>query len=231
MPGWLMPAGQVGRIACPTSDGHHIDSLESLTCPAANDLITCMLGRQRRTTRLDVGLALAFCGTAYLVWALVAGISRATVAELFKNFSELGEHPESLTAWVKLFFVDVGFAIDLVGLVWLAGSLFLIVLSSRQLCSISWAWVSAICQSSVAAIGAVLVGWAIQRPYFTILKPLKNIPEQTALEQVSGFSLPLSMVAAVLIWVAFMVWLLTDRARLSRRGPTLRDGLRSNVVR
>ena len=42
-----------------------------------------MLGQSRRTTRLDVGLALAFSGIAYLVWALVAGISRRTVQDLF----------------------------------------------------------------------------------------------------------------------------------------------------
>jgi hypothetical protein len=36
---------------------------------------------------------------------------------------------------------------------------------------------------------------------------------------------------ALLIWVTFLIWLLIERARLNRRGPTLRDGLRSNIYR
>jgi len=80
-------------------------------------------------------------------------------------------------------------------------------------------------------LGAVHVGWAVQLPYFKILKPVSDTPPPTPWEQVSGFSLPVAMAAAVLIWVAFLVWLLVDRARLDRHGPTLRDGLRTNVYR
>jgi hypothetical protein len=31
--------------------------------------------------------------------------------------------------------------------------------------------------------------------------------------------------------VVVLVWLLVERARFDRRGPTLRDGLRTNVFR
>ena len=50
-----------------------------------------MLGRLRRTTRLDVGLALAFSGMAYLGWALVAGISRSSVDKVFEIFGSVHE--------------------------------------------------------------------------------------------------------------------------------------------
>ena len=190
-----------------------------------------MLGRLRRTTRLDVGLALVFSGIAYLVWALVAGISRDSVQDLFNTIAPTGVSLPPSTAWVKVVFVDAGIAIDLVGLTWLALSLFLVGLSSRQYFSISWAWVSAVMQSVVAAMGSVLVGWAVQQPYFSLLGPLQKAPKPSLMEQVSGFSLPVAMAAALLVWVAFLVWLLVEKARLNRHGPTLRDGLRTNVYR
>ena len=39
------------------------------------------------------------------------------------------------------------------------------------------------------------------------------------------------LVAALLVWVTFVVWLLIERSRLDRRAPTLRDGLRTNIFR
>jgi hypothetical protein len=174
-----------------------------------------------------VGLALTFVGVAYLVWALVAGVSRAVVQEMIKTTTGT-ELPESAHI-VKVFFVDAGFVIDLVGLGWLTASLLLVVFSSRQRLSISWAWVSAACQSFIAALGAVVVGWAAYQPH---IKPLGAIGMgQTPWETVSSISLPVLMPIAILIWVTFLVWLLVERARLSRRGPTLRDGLRTNVYR
>lgn len=193
-----------------------------------------MLGRLRRTTRLDVGLALAFTGTSYLVWALVAGISRSSVQHVFENIHRAGCTWESLSpssAWVKTMFVDAGIAIDLVGLGWMAATLLLIVFSSRQYFSISWAWVSAICQSFTAGLGAVLVGWAGQQPYKLLITPTQEAPPRSAWAQVSGFSLIVTLAVAVAVWLAFMAWLIIDRARWAHRGPSLRDGLRSNVTR
>jgi hypothetical protein len=178
---------------------------------------------------LDVGLSLTFSGLAYLVWALVAWISRDSVQDLFRRISPT-DLPRSTEA-VKVVFVDAGIAIDLVGLALLAVSLTLVVLSSRQRLSISWAWSTAICQSCVAALGAVLVGWAVQQPYFLRVKPLAEAPARTAWANVSGFSLGATLVVAVVVWSAFLVWLLLDRARWRGRGPTLRDGLRTNVFR
>ena len=195
-----------------------------------------MLGRLRRTTRVDVGLALAFSGLAYLVWALVAGMSRHSVQGMI-NLVEpaLLRRADLLlpraTAWVKVIFVDGGVAIDIAGLGWLAVSLCLVVLSSRQYFSISWVWVSAVAQSFVAATGAVLVAWGVELPYRLLLRPPETEIKRTAWEQVSGMSLPVVMVGAILVWVGFLVWLLVDRARLNRRGPTLPDGLKTNVFR
>ena len=121
-----------------------------------------MLGRTRRTSRLDVGLALAFTGIAYLVWALVSFTARKLIQDMIQATVSMGEKVPPITSGVKVVFVDAGVAIDLVGLAWLTLSLLLIVFAGRQKFSISWAWVSAICQSFVAAWGAVLVAWAGQ---------------------------------------------------------------------
>ena len=194
-----------------------------------------MLGRLRRTTRLDVGLALGFSGASYLVWALVAGISRRSVDQVFENLNRAGSTWEGLardSAWVKTLFVDAGIVIDVVGLAWLAVSLLLIVFSSRQYFSISWAWVSAITQSFTAGLGAVLVDWAGHQPLKLVIATAKGpAPPRTAWAHVSGFSLLVTLILAIVVWVGFLVWLLVDRHRLSGRGPSLRDGMRSNVVR
>jgi len=170
-----------------------------------------------------VGLALAFAGIVYLVWALVAGVSRAVVRELIEY---KGVEVDELKAWVRIIFVEGGIFIDLVGLAWLAASLYLVVRGSRQRASISWAWTSAVCQLLVAALGSVLVGWSAYKSRVHLAPPPA---EDTTLAQISGMSLPVVLVVAVLLWVTFLVWLLIERARLDRRGPTLRDGLRTNV--
>jgi len=188
-----------------------------------------MLGRVRRTTRLDVGLALAFSGIAYLVWALVAGSSRQLVREIIHWAAHSNVAVPRLTQTVKVFFSDTGFVIDLVGLLWLAGSLVLVVLASRQVIVISWAWVCAICQAFVAALGGVLVGRAAYAPH--ALPPEAEQTARSGLEIVSQISLPVIVPIAVLLWVTALVWLLVERARLDRRGPSLRDGLRSNIYK
>ena len=190
-----------------------------------------MLGRLRRTTRLDVGLAIAFAGTAYLVWSLVAGASRQLVQEFINSAQATHMRLPYLTRAVKIFFVDAGFLIDIVGLVWLSASLTLVLISSRQRISVSWAWVSAICQSFVAALGAVLVGWAAYAPHVLMAGPAAADQDLTIFERVSQISLPVMVSLAILIWTTFLIWLLVDRARLNRRGPSLRDGLRSNVFK
>lgn len=183
-----------------------------------------MLGRKLRTTKTDVGMALAFAGCSYLVWAFVAGISRQTVQEFFRlqasgNLNLPGE--AEIMQWV---FVKLGVVIDLIGLAWLACSLLLIVLSSRQRISISWSWMAAMSQSLLAAIGGTLVGWTAYKGYF-----LPPNPAATPIEQVSQLSLPVIVVTAVVVWIFFLVMLLSERIRRRRRGISLRDGLRSNA--
>ncbi len=186
-----------------------------------------MLGRLRRTTRVDVGLAISFAGVAYLVWALVAGASRELVKEVIKTGWTRDLVLPGFTTAIKIFFVDAGIGIDIVGLVWLAASLVLVLLGSRQRVSISWAWLSAICQSIVAAVGAVTVAWAAYLPHVVHI----DAPDPTAWQQLMGLSLPVMMAIAVVVWVTFLVWMLVERARLDRHVPTLGDGLRTNIYR
>jgi len=183
-----------------------------------------VLGRLRRTTRTDVGLALAFVGIVYLVWALVAGLSRDIVQEMIKSAAGTDVLLPAPTRVVKVIFLRGAIVIDIVGLAWLALSLYLVVRGSRQRASISWAWVSAVCQSLVSAVGAVLVGWAAYKPH---VLPVEQAP--STWEQIRHISLAVVLVVAVLLWVTALVWLLIERARLDRRGPTLRDGLRTNI--
>ncbi len=188
-----------------------------------------MLGHVRKTSRLDVGLSVAFAGVAYLVWSLVAGISRPLVDEMIKATAELESTVPTATKVVKVCFVDGGFVIDIMGLAWLIISLILLVFSSRQLISISWCWMSALCQLGVSAIGALIVAVGVTIPFTSMVEYEPG--EGTAFKLVSSISLYVLVPVAVVVWVTFLVWLLTDRARLDRRGPSLRDGLRSNIYR
>ncbi len=182
-----------------------------------------MLGQLRRTTRTDVGLALAFVGIAYLAWVLVAGVARTLVADLISFRGAFDPTLPLATRMVRIVFVDAGWAIDLAGLVWLVVSLVLVVASSRQRFSISWPWLSAVVQTIIAAVGGIAVAWSVHLPY------RQAEVEATAWEQVSGISLPVLTVVAVVLWVTCLVMLLVERARLDRHGPTRRDGLRTQV--
>jgi len=189
-----------------------------------------MLGRLRRTTRLDVGLAIAFAGLAYLVWALVAGVSRGLMLEMDAAIPD--KLLVGMTRVVKVFFFDTGFVIDVVGLAWLTGSLVLILLGSRQRVGISWAWACAIMQSIAAALGGIWVAWAIQRPYVSMLTHAPAAGKLNHAEQLSMISLPVLVPVALLIWTLFVVWLLVERSRWkNRRGPSMNDMLRTNVYR
>ncbi|MBN1555867.1 MAG: hypothetical protein JXA11_14080 [Phycisphaerae bacterium] len=183
-----------------------------------------MLVRKRRTTRLDVGLALAFTGLAFIVWAFVAGMSRTMMKNLISDSAVSAMNLPTLSKVVKVFFVDTGFVIDLVGLGWMVLALVLIFLAGRQRISISWAWTAAILQSLIAALGAVLVGVACYEPYHKLM----TTSPAGALETISLISLPVVIGMAVVFWVMFLIAMLIDRARLERRGPTLSDGRRTN---
>ncbi|MGA2266568.1 MAG: hypothetical protein ABSH10_09100 [Phycisphaerae bacterium] len=185
-----------------------------------------MLGQLRRTTRLDVGLALVFVGLAYLTWVLVAGVARALVADMISFSGAFDPSMPPLTRAARIVFVDAGVAIDVAGLVWLVVSLLLVIGSSRQRFSISWPWLSGVLQTIVAAVGGIGVAWAVHLPYRRMATTAA-----TTWQKVSGLSLPVLTVVAVLIWVTFLVMLLVERARFNRRGPSPRDGLRTQVDR
>jgi hypothetical protein len=188
-----------------------------------------MLGRAKRTSPTDVGLALAFSGLAYLVWALVAHFSRGLVYEMIKSTDHTTLYP-AMTRGVKVFFADAGFVIDLVGLVWLIGSLTLVFLAARQRISISWAWVAAISQSFIATLGCVLVATANHGSFQPFVpKPGEG---ETTLEQVSSISLVATVGVAVVVWCSLLTYFLADLMRYRRRrGPSLGDGMRTNMFR
>jgi hypothetical protein len=173
---------------------------------------------------LDVGLALAFTGISFLVWALVAGMSRTMMKNLIHDADALNMELPGLTVVVKVFFVDTGFVIDVVGLALMLISLVLVFIASRQRISISWAWAVAMLQAFVAALGATLVSGACYLPYRL---PIETVPSG-ALETISQISLPVVVGLAIFLWVVCLVGLLVDRARLDRHGPSLTDGLRTN---
>ena len=189
-----------------------------------------MLGRVRRTSAIDVGLALGFSGLAYLIWCLVAGTARAMVRDVIRASYAADIHLPAFTRAVKVFFVDTGFVIDLVGLGWLLVSLVLVVTAARQRASISWSWASAISQVLVAALGGVLVGYAMNLPYRRLAGPVAG-PGPTIPETISKLSLPVVLTVSILVWVTCLIWLLAERGRGKRRGPTLVDSLRTNLFR
>lgn len=200
-----------------------------MTAAAGGDVIGAMLGRLRRTTRLDVGLALSFAGVAYLIWALVAGVTRSLVRDMVQAFAGTGAALSGSPRAVTTLFVDAGFVIDLVGLAWLAATLVLILLASRQRIGISWSWASAVGQSLLAALGGLWVAWAVHIPYAAAMAPPAEVAEQTPWAQLSRISLPVVIPLALLLWATTLVWLLVERARFNRRRITLRDGLRTNA--
>ena len=130
---------------------------------------------------------------------------------------------------VKLFFADMGIVIDVVGLAWMILSLLLVVYAARQKLSISWAWLSAIVQAFTAALGGVLVGWAMNLPYQKLADSVAKPETVPTVVKVSEMSLWILLTVAVLLWVTFLVWLLLERSQFRARGPSLRDGLKSNT--
>jgi ABC-type xylose transport system permease subunit len=177
-----------------------------------------MLGRKRRTTKLDVGLAIVFVGISFLIWSLVAGVARAWMRRVIVDDGGL----EELTRAVKIFFVDTGFVIDLVGLGWMMVCLVLIYFAGRQRLSISWAWATAMLQSFVASLGGVLVAGAT----IGVLSS-EHAPRDNTLQRISQLSLPVVIAVAVVIWAGFVYFMIRTRGTM-RRGPSLSDGLRTN---
>ena len=188
------------------------------------DVVICpMLGRTRRTTRLDVGLAIAFTGVAFVGWSVVAGISRWLMQNMMSTSAGKSDTLPYATKVIKIFFVETGIVIDFVGLAWLILTLALIYFANRQRIGISWAWMSAMLQAIVGGGGALLVSWAVYKPHIIVEKA-----EPGPLARLSMISLPIVITIAVVIWAVFVVKMLSERNRTIRRGPSLTDGLRTN---
>lgn len=184
-----------------------------------------MLGRIKRTSRLDAGLATAFVGLSFLAWALVAGLSRSLMLKLYQDHQNNKVELPTFSKGVEIFFVDTGFVIDIAGLVLMIGGLVLVYLAIRQKISISWAWLCATTQSLFAALGGALVASAIFAPYgFQWPANLK------ALETFNQISFPVFLATAIIIWVIFVYSMLRARYRWLMRmsGPSIRDSVKSN---
>jgi len=191
-----------------------------------------MLGRLRRTTRTDVGLAISFAGIAYLVWVLALGVARHLVNEVSRTAWQQNTRLDALPTagrWLCGAMLNAGPVFDLLGLLWLAVSLVLIVGASRQRWIISWSWVCAICQAMAAALASVFAGVAASGA-LSARWPAPPLPAGPAPYPVTGWtSLSVMVALALVLWVTVLIWLLTEQARLSL-GPSLRDGLKTHVT-
>ncbi len=172
---------------------------------------------------MDVGLAIAFAGIAFMVWALLAGVSRLMLQNMIRTTAGLTDTLPTVTQNVRLFFVDTGFVIDLVGLGWLALSLTLIFFANWQKISISWAWLASLVQSLVAALGGMLVSSALYAPHI-----ITGEADDSILSKISQISLPIVIAVAVLIWGLFVYYMLKRRASMRPFAPSRNDGLRTN---
>ncbi|MDY7009549.1 MAG: hypothetical protein SVV80_02205 [Planctomycetota bacterium] len=184
-----------------------------------------MLGRVRRTSRVDVGLAMSFTGIAYLIWVLVVGVTRHLVNELShaQYVGWTGDFP-GVTKWLWNSFIHAAPVFDLVGVLWLLLSLGLIVGASRQRWSISCPWVCAICQTMAATLLAVWASLAAQTPHNVMTSYIQGPPFPTT----GWTSLCVALAIALIMWVTSLVWMISERAQLMR-GPKLRDGMRTHI--
>jgi len=188
-----------------------------------------MLGRVRRTTRTDVGLALSFAGIAYLAWMLVMAGAR----HLVNNLSEAAEAQATAAAGATGpggflgAFARSAWPFDLLGVIWLIVSLILVIGASRQRWSISVPWVCAICQVILATGLSVWAGASAEA--FTIALAKGAVKSTTDMPEHLGWAgLFVSFGIALGLWVLVLLWMLGERARL-KHGPKLRDGLRTNI--
>lgn len=178
-----------------------------------------MLGRLRRTTRTDVGLALTMAGFVYLAWVLACYVAKTCARGLAAAYE--GASPGGLRAAVATLFGRYAAVFDLLGPVTLCLSLWLVIRASRQRRIISWSWLVISCQAiaailvAVAAAGATAMAFA-ERAALTGLPPADWSPVIVAI--------------AVLVWVSTLVWLIFERIKLGR-GPTLGDGTRTHMFR
>jgi len=172
-------------------------------------------------------MAISFGGVAYLVWLLAVGVGRSIVNGLSGRIHAEGKVLTELSGparWLCNSFFHAAVVFDVVGVLWLVLSLLLIVGASRQRWTISWPWMSAICQAMTAAVIAAWAGLAARSGATMNLTEAGGDAGRTV-----GWSLmSISAAVALLIWVTVLVWLLYERARLGR-GPTLRDGLKTHV--
>lgn len=177
-----------------------------------------MLGRTRRTTRTDVSLALTMAGFVYLAWVFACWTAAAAATGLMK------EPDATLTSLATGFVNTFGswgrHVFDIVGPLWMLGSLYLVIRASRQHRIISWSWLLISCQG-IAAI--LIAAWA------TLSHAGMYSPQSPTLPPAANW-LPTVVTIAVLIWFGTLGWLIFERLRLGR-GPAIRDGAKTHAYR
>jgi hypothetical protein len=190
-----------------------------------------MLGRVRRTTRTDVTLALIMAGVVYLAWAGACAIARGA-AEVVAQYTRA--HELVPTVWAQRLLTTFGDASSLsavppvLGPMWMCLSLWLVIRASRQRRIISWAWLAITFQ----ALGAIGVGvWSARAVQQTLAAAGTVDPAGVEAAAADGANTVWFVVAAVAIWLATLTWLVIDRLRFSRLGPSLGDGIRTHTFR
>ena len=182
-----------------------------------------MLGKVRRTTRTDVGLSISMIGVAYLVWALCTALAKGLANELSLEVYAYQIRLPVVATWLCNSFIYGSLVWDVLGILWLVLGLALIVGASRQSWSISWAWLSGICQVMAAALLACWAAVCAISPYH----PLITFADPVPYPSTGWTSLSIAVALALVVWTTVLVWLLIERARLGR-GPSLRDSLRTH---
>lgn len=179
-----------------------------------------MLGHLRRTTRIDVALALTSAGIIYLAWVLATWAAKSVALALASAQTPAasalaGSLVNSFTSWGALVF-------DLAGPLWMVAGLWLVIRASRQRRVISWSWLLIAGQGLASILLAVWAAVAAREALWLAAAPVGEAP--------AADWAPVAVAVAVLIWVSTLVWLLLDRARLRRR-PLVADASRTHAYR
>ena len=180
-----------------------------------------MLGLVRKTTRTDVGLALASTGLAYLAWVIVTGVARHVVNQLALLAEAREMALPGLASALCGSFVHGAAVWDLVGVLWLLVSLVLIVGSGRQQWTISWPWFSSILHGLTAALLGAWTSLAAIGPFMAV------VPAPPPAPAVGYGSYSALLALGLVLWVSTLVWMLYMRSRLGL-GPSLLDGQRTH---
>ena len=181
-----------------------------------------MLGAMKRTSRLDVALAIIATGLSFLAWALVSGIGWVILQQQDK--ADHVAMPGFLKA-IQVFSDYAGYVLDIMGLIIMCICLLLIFLAHRQVISMSWAWLMIVAQLIFALLIGVFVITALLGPQ----PELFHSTESLSLAQVlSMISLPVVIATAAVVWSVFAFYMYRQPKGSTRRRLSLADSVKTN---